>query len=169
MTTIWQEIVTAIGQDISTLGDAGRISQSAFRLIVAALSGAVLGVQRARSHQAAGLRTHMLVTIGAALFVLVGVETGGDSQAVSRIIQGVVTGIGFIGAGAIIKFEKEVEVRGLTTAAGIWMATAIGMAAGLGRLELALTGTILAFVVLSVLRKLEKADGVADRLVSDGR
>jgi putative Mg2+ transporter-C (MgtC) family protein len=165
MGTLW----TAISGDLDTLRTDAQFWQAVFRLVVAALLGGVLGYQRERAHQAAGLRTHMLVTMGAALFVLMIQHAGGTSADFSRVAQGVVTGIGFIGAGAIIKLDKEHEVHGLTTAAGIWLATAIGMATGLGRLELALPGTLLAFIVLAVLRKLEPRVGLPDRHPAEGR
>ena len=126
-----------------------------FQVIVALLLGGLVGWERETAGKWAGLRTHILVTMGAALFVLIIHFPAGNDADLSRVIQGVVTGIGFLGAGAIIKLEREKEVHGLTTAAGIWLATAIGMAAGVGRLDLALPGTILAFFVLSVLRKIE--------------
>jgi putative Mg2+ transporter-C (MgtC) family protein len=165
MSALW----TAISDDLDTLRFRPEMWQALFRLLVAAILGGVLGFQRERAHQAAGLRTHTLVTVGAALFMLLVRHIGGDSADLARVMQGIVTGIGFIGAGAIIKLDKEHEVRGLTTAAGIWLATAIGMAAGLGRLELALPGTLIAFVVLSVLRKIETTAGMSDRHPAEGK
>ena len=151
----WRHVSDAVAHDLAHLGNGAEFAQVLVRLLAAGIFGAVLGYQRERMHQAAGLRTHILVTMGAALFVLIIHFPAGNDADLSRVIQGVVTGIGFLGAGAIIKLEPEKEVHGLTTAAGIWLATAIGMAAGVGRLDLALPGTILAFFVLSVLRKIE--------------
>jgi putative Mg2+ transporter-C (MgtC) family protein len=165
MSALW----TAISDDLETLRFRPEMWQALFRLVVAAVLGGVLGLQRERAHQAAGLRTHMLVTVGAALFVLLIRHAGGESADLSRVMQGIVTGIGFIGAGAIIKLDKAHEVRGLTTAAGIWLSTAIGMAAGLGRLELAIPGTIIAFVILAVIGRMEKNSGLSDRHPADGQ
>jgi putative Mg2+ transporter-C (MgtC) family protein len=165
MSALW----TAISDDLETLRFSPEMWQALFRLVVAAVLGGVLGLQRERAHQAAGLRTHMLVTVGAALFVLLIRHAGGESADLSRVMQGVVTGIGFIGAGAIIKLDKAHEVRGLTTAAGIWLATAIGMSAGLGRLELAIPGTVIAFVILAVVRRLEKNSDLSDRHPAEGK
>jgi putative Mg2+ transporter-C (MgtC) family protein len=100
------------------------------RLIIALLLGAVVGAQRERWGKPAGLRTHMLVSLGAAVFVIGSLEFSMDSEGVSRVIQGLVTGIGFIGAGAILKLQEQREVEGLTTAAGIWLTAAVGVAVG---------------------------------------
>jgi putative Mg2+ transporter-C (MgtC) family protein len=156
MGQFWHSAVHVVSQDFAGFADPALLTQGLFRLFVAALLGAVLGFQREQTNQPAGLRTHMLVTIGAALFMLIIRQVGGDNDDLSRVMQGLVTGIGFLGAGAILKLDKELEVRGLTTAAGIWLATAIGMAVGLGQLHLALAATILAYIVLSVIRRIEK-------------
>ena len=97
----------------------------------------------------------MLVSLGAAVFVIACAQFGMNLDSVSRVIQGLITGIGFIGAGAILKLYDRREVEGLTTAAGIWMTAAIGVAVGLGRFGLALVGTTLAWITLSLIRKLE--------------
>src|SRR5262245_36661392 len=148
-------MVDAISQDFAGLINGPLLVRALLRLGIATLLGGVLGYQRQRQGKAAGLRTHMLVTLGAALFVLISEGTGGTSADLSRVIQGVVTGIGFLGAGAILKLSQEREVHGLTTAAGIWMATAIGMAVGVGRLELAFPGAGLAILILSVIGEIE--------------
>jgi len=114
----------------------------------------VLGYEREQKGKAAGIRTHMLVAMGAALFVLVP-QLGGMAVAdMSRVIQGIVTGIGFLGAGAIIKHRTEEDTQGLTTAAGIWMTAAIGVACGLGRETTALISALLALAVLAILPRL---------------
>jgi putative Mg2+ transporter-C (MgtC) family protein len=125
------------------------------RLVVAMIVGAVVGVQRERSGKPAGVRTHMLVALGAALFVIGPMEFGMLESELSRVIQGLVTGIGFLGAGAILKLEDKREIEGLTTAAGIWMTAAMGLAAGLGRFGLALISVIFAWFVLAVVKKTE--------------
>jgi putative Mg2+ transporter-C (MgtC) family protein len=147
-------ILQAIGDDLNTLRPGGEFWQSVFRLLVAAIMGGILGYERERDQQAAGLRTHMLVTIGSALFVLLFLRAGGAIGDLSRVMQGVVTGIGFLGAGAILKRDQENTIHGITTAAGIWMSTAIGMSAGLGRLDLAVIATVLGWLVLAILKKL---------------
>jgi putative Mg2+ transporter-C (MgtC) family protein len=93
--------------------------------------------------------------MGAALFVLAPLEGGMESDGISRVIQGIITGIGFIGAGAILKLHEKREIEGLTTAAGVWMTAAVGIAAGLGRLGLAVVSTILTWITLSALQKIE--------------
>jgi putative Mg2+ transporter-C (MgtC) family protein len=126
------------------------------RLVLAMVVGAVVGVQRERSGKAAGVRTHMLVALGAALFVIGPMEFGMVESDLSRVIQGLVTGIGFLGAGAILKLQDKREIEGLTTAAGIWMTAAMGLAAGLGRFGLALISVIFAWFVLAVVKKTER-------------
>jgi putative Mg2+ transporter-C (MgtC) family protein len=97
----------------------------------------------------------MLVALGAAIFVLVPLQGGMEVGDLSRVLQGVIAGIGFLGAGAIIKLSGEREIRGLTTAAGIWMTAAIGAAAGMGREATAVVSTLMALFVLAVLRRVE--------------
>ncbi len=132
--------------------------------MAALLAGAVIGMQRERSGKAAGLRTHMLVSLGTVLFVIAGAEIGMEQDALSRVIQGLATGIGFIGAGAILKMESKREIHGLTTAAGVWMTAAIGVAIGLGHLGTAALGVLFAWVVLALVIKLEsRVEGSDDR------
>jgi putative Mg2+ transporter-C (MgtC) family protein len=97
----------------------------------------------------------MLVSMGTALLVISAIESGMHEDAVSRVIQGIVTGIGFLGAGVIMKIHESREIRGLTTAAGIWMTAAAGVAIGLGRIGLGLIAAALTWVVLAILRKFE--------------
>jgi len=104
----------------------------------------------------------MLVSMGAALFVLAPSMAGADAQALSRVIQGIVAGIGFLGAGTILKGNGRdtSHVKGLTTAAGLWMTAAIGTAAGMGREATALVSTVLALLVLASMPLLvEKIEG----------
>lgn len=125
------------------------------RLLAATALGAVLGYEREKTGKAAGLRTHMMVSLSSALFVLGPLEAGMAAADVARVIQGVAAGIGFIGAGAILKVSDERQVRGLTTAAGIWMTAAVGLTAGMGRVGLAAMGVALAWVILYLVAKLE--------------
>jgi putative Mg2+ transporter-C (MgtC) family protein len=149
MDIIWAELGAG-------LPDPVHLVRLAIRLFVAMLVGAVVGLQRQYAGQSAGLRTHMLVAMGGALFVLVPLEVGMSWSDISRVIQGLATGIGFLGGGAILKWHEQHEVHGLTTAAGIWMTTAMGIAVGVGRLGTALLGAVLTWVVLAILGQLEK-------------
>ncbi len=129
---------------------------SVVRLGLAALFGAVIGLQRERVHSPAGLRTHMLVSLGAAFFVLAAIESGATAPDVSRVIQGLVAGVGFLGAGTIMKIGNRAEVHGLTTAASIWMTAAVGTGAGLGHIWLPAIGAILGWIILGPIGRLEK-------------
>jgi putative Mg2+ transporter-C (MgtC) family protein len=139
--------------------DAAEAVRIAIRLLAALLAGALIGWQRERTGKAAGLRTHMLVCMGTALFVVACIGSGMQQDAISRVVQGLATGIGFLGAGAILKLESTQRIKGLTTAAGIWLTAALGVAIGLGRLGTALLGVVLAWIVLQVLVLLEKRAG----------
>ena len=150
MNTLWQEIWETIQADFSDLPGVAQVTQMTVRLLLAALCGGLLGFERERAGKEAGLRTHVLVALGAAFFVLVPQQAGVSPGDMSRVLQGIITGIGFIGAGTILKLSEREEVRGLTTAAGIWLTAAVGIAAGMGREASALLGTILALVVLSL-------------------
>jgi putative Mg2+ transporter-C (MgtC) family protein len=129
------------------------------RLVTAALVGGVLGAEREAVGKAAGLRTHMLVSMGAALFVIFPTEAGMPIQDLSRVVQGVATGIGFIGAGAILKRTDREDISGLTTAAGLWLTGAIGLAAGVGQLWLSFVSAFFAWIILRVLRRIERRFG----------
>ena len=118
------------------------------RLVIAAVASGLIGFEREKVHKPAGLRTLMLVGMGAALFVLVALRT--IPGEVVRIMAGIATGIGFLGAGAI--FKDESHVRGLTTAASIWAVAAIGITAGLGEYALMAVATILILFVLELNR-----------------
>jgi putative Mg2+ transporter-C (MgtC) family protein len=135
--------------------DARQIARIIIRLLAAMLLGAIIGIQREHTGKPAGMRTHMLVALGAALFTLAPLEFGMDSADLSRVIQGLAAGIGFIGGGAILKLSEEREIQGLTTAAGIWMTAAVGVAVGMGRLGLSLLSVVLTWFVLEILGKIE--------------
>jgi putative Mg2+ transporter-C (MgtC) family protein len=135
--------------------DLGQLGRVMVRLLAALALGALIGYQRERTGKAAGLRTHMLVAMGTALFVVSTLEYGMGEDALSRVIQGLVTGIGFLGAGAILKIHEDKEIRGLTTAAGIWMTAAASVAIGLGQIVVGLIGGVLAWIVLAVLDRFE--------------
>ena len=157
---MWDRIVNTVGAEFSDVADVEQITRLLVRLLLAAVLGGVLGYEREKKGKAAGVRTHMLVAMGAALFVLVPQQGGMQLGDMSRVIQGVIAGIGFLGAGAIIKSDSEESVQGLTTAAGVWMTAAIGVACGLGRESTALLGTLLALAVLALVPRLvERAKG----------
>ena len=150
-------LTETIQNEFADLTDWPTLVKIAIRLAVAALAGALIGFEREKTGKAAGLRTHMLVTIGSALFVIVPVTQDVAPGDMSRVIQGIVTGIGFLGGGAILKLAEDRRIKGLTTAAGIWMAAAIGIAAGFGRIGAVLLGTLFALAVLSTLGWLERS------------
>ena len=111
--------------------------------------GAGIGYQRERAGKAAGVRTHVLVSSGAALFTLVSIYGfSGAVVDISRVAAGVVVGIGFIGAGVILRGQREEEVAGLTTAATIWITAAVGLAAGAGMYLLSVIATAVAVGIL---------------------
>ncbi|HEX8559817.1 MAG TPA: MgtC/SapB family protein [Pyrinomonadaceae bacterium] len=149
MDIVWQELTAG-------LGDAGQLIHVLVRLTAATLLGSMIGIQRERAGKPAGLRTHILVTLGTAVFVLACAGVGMSSDGLSRVIQGVVTGIGFIGAGSILKLNEQRDVQGLTTAAGVWMTAAVGVAVGLGSLGVALLSTIFTMFVLSFAKGFER-------------
>jgi putative Mg2+ transporter-C (MgtC) family protein len=144
------------------LPDATEFARAVVRLLIAALLGAVVGFERERAGKAAGLRTHMLVALGAALLMLAAAESGMTSSDLSRIIQGVITGIGFLGAGSILKSEEHREIRGLTTAAGIWLTAGVGVAAGLGRWGTAAVAVAASWIILDLMTRLERRLDVND-------
>jgi putative Mg2+ transporter-C (MgtC) family protein len=129
------------------------------RLLIALIIGGLVGIQRELTHKPAGLRTHMLLALGTALFVVVADEVGMSKSDLSRIVQGLVTGIGFLGGGAILKLTAEHEIHGLTTAAGLWVTAALAAAAGIGQLLLAIMGAVIGLVVLQAFVKLERRLG----------
>jgi putative Mg2+ transporter-C (MgtC) family protein len=118
------------------------------RLLLASVLGAIIGYQRERSKKPAGLRTHILIGLGAALFTVVSVYGFGGNSDPSRVAAGIVAGIGFLGAGVIFRAMRADVPMGLTTAASVWVTAAIGMAAGVG---LYLIATIVAVIALLVL------------------
>jgi putative Mg2+ transporter-C (MgtC) family protein len=144
----WQEIWEVVAAEFSDLPTTAEFTRVALRLAIAAVLGALLGLEREHSGKAAGMRTHMLVAVGAALLVLIPQQMHMSDADLSRIIQGVVTGIGFLGAGTILKSANEGTVKGLTTAAGLWLTAAIGITAGLGREASAVLSTVLALIIL---------------------
>lgn len=152
----WEKSWMTIQQEFSDLGDPSDVTRVCLRLLVALILGALLGYERESAGAAAGLRTHMLVSMGSALFTLVPLQAGMSVADISRVLQGITAGIGFLGAGAIIKMRNEHHIMGLTTAAGIWMTAAVGVAAGMGLEATAVVSALFALVVLSLLRTAKK-------------
>ena len=138
--------------------DAGDMTVMIARVLMAAILGGIIGWEREQKGRAAGLKTHILVSIGSALFVLAPLMHGVSADEVTRVMQGIVSGIGFLGAGAILKLDRGERIEGLTTAAGIWMTAAIGMAAGMGQEWVAIITTVVAFIVVGLLPKLSGQD-----------
>lgn len=156
---LWQHFVDMLHSEFSDIKDITELFRMVIRLLLAAILGGILGWERESSGKAAGIRTHMLVAMGSAFFMMVPSLLGVDLGNSSRVMQGVITGIGFLGAGSILKADKEHEVKGLTTAAGIWLTSAIGIACGLGLQTLAITGTVIAFSIMWLFPKCAAALG----------
>jgi putative Mg2+ transporter-C (MgtC) family protein len=136
--------------------------ESMWRLLLALGCGTCLGLNRDLHHKPAGVRTFSLVSVGAALVTLAAAHVPmTDGGTVGRVIQGVLTGIGFVGAGLIFHNDRGKGVAGLTTAAAIWFTAALGVACGLGHYSLALMGLIAALTILVIGRPIER---VAERL-----
>ena len=140
-----------------------------FRVTLALLVGCLIGMNRQQGGRPAGMRTFMLVSMGAALFVMIPLQAEGDSpyaatNALSRTIQGVATGVGFIGAGMILQQSRkgfgQLEVKGLTTAATIWVAAGLGAAIGCGLWQMSLIGAIGTLITLSGVKKIQKSVSV---------
>lgn len=157
MEVLWQELTAG-------LADFGQLERVMLRVITATVLGALVGFEREKAGKPAGFRTHILVCLGTAIVVLACAGSRMDMDGLSRVIQGIVTGIGFIGAGSILKLSEERDIQGLTTAAGLWMTAAIGVACGLGTIGLALIATGMTLIVLWVLRVMEaRAAALAEK------
>jgi putative Mg2+ transporter-C (MgtC) family protein len=140
------------------------------RLLLAAGLGAAMGVERELRAKAAGLRTNMLIALGSAMFTIVSIEVARAGGTPDRIAAQIVTGIGFLGAGSILRSGRS--IHGMTTAATIWVNASVGMAAGAGLFTVAIVGTIIALIVLALLpyleERLDRFAGVANsRRVGD--
>jgi putative Mg2+ transporter-C (MgtC) family protein len=120
------------------------------RLLLAAALGAGIGYQRERANKPAGLRTHVLICLGSALFTVVSIFGFTDGVDTSRVAAAVVTGIGFIGAGVILRGIRGDHIVGLTTAASIWITAAIGLAAGVGMYLIAVIMAVVTVLVLMI-------------------
>ena len=156
---MWDVLVQEL---TSGLSDSKQLARVIIRLLAATILGGIVGIQRERTQKPAGLRTHMLVCLATAAIV-VSCSIAMSQEGLSRVVQGIVTGIGFIGAGTILKLSREHEIMGLTTAASLWMTAAIGLTVGLGYLGVGLMVTLLTLVILALdkieARWEEKRDG----------
>jgi putative Mg2+ transporter-C (MgtC) family protein len=150
--SVWQEIGQALAQDFADLDDVAQWTRVVTRLLLAALLGGLLGWEREAQGKAAGLRTHMLVCMGAALAVTAMQIKGASVNELARVVEGVITGVGFLGAGTILKrhLHGHESVHGLTTAAGIWLTAAVGISIGVGAEATAIVSALLAFCVLAL-------------------
>lgn len=148
---VYERILTTLVQEFSDLAQVEHITRATLRLVLAMFLGGLLGYEREVMGKAAGLRTHMLVCLGAAIFVMALEQDGAEADAMSRVIQGIAAGVGFLGAGTILKGQNISDVKGLTTAAGLWASAAIGVAVGLGREATAVLSTLIVLVVLHLM------------------
>jgi len=128
-----------------------------FAILLAVCCGAVIGLERQIKRKPAGLRTNVLICLGAAVFTIISGRMAGDKDSITRIAAQIVTGVGFLGAGAVI--QDRGGIHGLTTAATIWLVASIGMACGAKLYQLAGVSTLIAIVVLVGLGNLEKIFG----------
>ena len=151
MGTVWQEVWQGVRADFSDLSGVVAVTQLVLRMLLATVLGGLLGYQRERQGKEAGLRTHMLVALGSAFFVLIPLQAGMSIGDLSRVLQGLIAGIGFLLAGVILQRQADGQIQGLTTAAGLWLTAAVGVAAGMGREASAVLGTAMAFIILALL------------------
>ena len=144
-----QEIWSTVVVEFSDIPDVETATKITVRILIAAVLGGILGYERERKSIGAGMRTHMLVAVGAAIFIIGPTQAEMSVEDLSRVIQGTIQGIGFLGAGAIIVGTTSRRVKGLTTAASVWAAAGIGIAAGLGMEATAVLSTIVVLFVLA--------------------
>jgi putative Mg2+ transporter-C (MgtC) family protein len=149
------ELWDVLGQEFGDVPNRAEFYRVVIRLLAAFVLGGLVGLERETAGKAAGMRTHILVALGATLILVVAKLSGIPVSDQSRVIQGLVTGVGFLGGGAILKMADQGRIRGLTTAAGIWMTASIGIAVGAGKLATAAIATVLTFVVLRLLQWVE--------------
>jgi putative Mg2+ transporter-C (MgtC) family protein len=149
-------LVATLHDEFADFGQPEQMLRAGLRLLMAALLGGLALGLALEAQQAAGLRTHMLVTLGAALFVMILELDDAEHDAISRVIQGIAAGIGFLCAGTILKGDNDSQIKGLTTSASLWFSTAIGIAVGMGREGTAVLATLLALIILHALPVLER-------------
>ncbi|HEV2950041.1 MAG TPA: MgtC/SapB family protein [Gemmataceae bacterium] len=151
MASFWEDV-------FSGPGDGPHVGRVVVRLSEACVLGAVIGMERFREGKPPGLRTHMLVALGAAMFTLIPAEGKMTSGDLSRVIQGVAAGIGFLGAGTILKLEDKHRIEGLTSAASVWLTAAIGTAAGAGWIWVAFIGMLWGLIILFLIHRFDQKE-----------
>lgn len=149
-------IIGLFGDSLAWLGDVQNIATIFIRILLAICCAGIIGVERSRKRQAAGLRTYVLVCVGAAVIMmlsdfLIAQNEGSDA---GRLGAQVISGIGFLGAGTIIVTSKN-RIKGLTTAAGLWAAACLGLTIGAGFYTLGIIGSVIVLVVLTIMPKIE--------------
>ncbi len=149
----WEGLAEGVRESFGDVPDAGALARAVGPLALAGLLGGLVGMQRQRYGKPAGLRTHTLVALGTAAVLVAGRRAGLEAAGLGRLAQGLLSGVGFIGGGAILKRDDRVE--GLTTAAGLWVAAAVGLAVGLSCAGVACALAALAWGVLEVLGRAE--------------
>ncbi|HET9236736.1 MAG TPA: MgtC/SapB family protein [Oligoflexus sp.] len=148
---MWEEIWEGIQAEFSDLPSIESATRLFVRLMLGAVLGGLIGYEREWRGKDAGLRTHMLVCLGTAFVVAAAEQARMPFADISRIIQGVMAGIGFVGAGAILKRTDKSKIEGLTTAAAVWFTATIGIVVGMGREASAVIGTVFALSVLALI------------------
>jgi putative Mg2+ transporter-C (MgtC) family protein len=149
MNILWEELTAG-------LTNRDQLLRVVIRLFAAVLLGGLIGLQRVSAGKPAGLRTHTLVCLGTTVVLLSCSAAAFSLEGASRVIQGILTGIGFIGAGSILKLSEEHLVHGLTVSVRIWATAAVGIAIGLGQVGIALLTAILIILVLALIAALER-------------
>lgn len=146
-----EDLFLMLAEEFSDLPNFSEIMRITVRLLTAAVLGGALGYERERMEKDAGMRTHMLVAVGTAIFMVGPLEAAVSMNDMSRVMQGVIQGIGFLGAGAIIIGSATRRTKGLTTAASVWATAGVGMAAGIGMGFTAILSTLVLLFILAVL------------------
>jgi putative Mg2+ transporter-C (MgtC) family protein len=149
MHILWDELTAG-------LTNPDQLLRVFLRLLVAILLGGLMGLQRVSAGKPSGVRTHCLVCLGTTVILLSCSAAAISLEGASRVIQGIVTGIGFIGAGSILKLSEEHLTHGLTVSVRIWTTAAVGIAIGLGQVGIALIAAVLTILTLAVLAALER-------------
>jgi len=168
---MWQTIASTIANEFSDIADLETITRISVRLLVAAILGGIIGYERELKSRNAGIRTHMLVCIGTAMFVIGPTQAGMPIEDMSRILQGIVQGIGFLGAGAIVIGASRQQITGLTTAAGVWATAGIGIAVGLGLEATAVLATLFVLITLGAVPLFQRQpnDTSADATIDENQ
>ena len=164
---MWETALATAASEFLDISDISTIVQVTIRLLLAILLGGILGYEREQQGKAAGLRTHILVCAGTAMLVLAAGPTDVLGDPMSRVIQGILAGVGFLCAGSIIKNDNKNDVHGLTTAASVWFTAAIGVVVGLGQPVLGFLSTLLAVLVLHCLPPLFERAKIAHKESDD--